>query len=285
MERPAAITPDKSWHALLADLLKNPGAAMVIGTSDSGKSTLIKFLLNGILAEKKKACLVDADVGQTSLGVPGTITRKIFRRPKDLGNFTPDEMIFTGVTNPAMNFSGVLEGTRQMAEACRRKEIPHILIDTTGLVAGEVGKALKLAKIRLLKPRHVIAIEREGELEHILPYLKGIKVHRLAPSPLVKRRSPDKRSAYRERKFAEYFKGARVQKMDIRKLKFFYKEKEFEPDEDGIPQRALLGLNRNGRTLALGIYKGIERAMLVIKTPLEAPEKVRRIIVGDIVLE
>jgi len=278
------ITPDKSWNALLEDLLKNPGAVLVMGTSDVGKSTLIKWLLKGLLQNGKKVCLVDADVGQTSLGLPGTISKKTFRKLKDMEKFTPEEMIFPGVLNPAKNFAGMIDGTKEMAEACANKEIPYTLIDTTGLVGGEVGKALKLAKVRAIKPRHVVAIEREEELHHILPHLKGVRVHSLKASPLVKSRSPVQRAAYREQKFAGYFKGSKVIKVPLKGVEFSYKGKEFDPEGNAIQYGGLLGLNREDRTLALGLYIGVERETLLVKTPFVEVEKINRIIIGDIVL-
>jgi polynucleotide 5'-hydroxyl-kinase GRC3/NOL9 len=282
------IAIDRSLQALLKDLLKDPGTAIVIGATDAGKSTLIKFLIRGLLENKCKVCLVDADVGQSSLGLPGTISKKVFRNLKDLEKFKPDEMFFAGVTNPAMNFAGVLQGTKEMAGSCEKKKMPYTLIDTTGLVAGEIGKALKLAKIRLVNPGHVIAIERKDELEHILKFLKptpALKVHRLRPSKMVKPRTAPQRAAYREEKFREYFKRAGVLRVDLKNIKLFYRGKEFTGGAEVIPKGAVVGLAEGARTLALGTFKGVEHRRALVKTPLASAEKVDRLLIGDIIFE
>ncbi|UCH33829.1 MAG: hypothetical protein JSV65_14860, partial [Armatimonadota bacterium] len=66
--------------------------------------------------------------------------------------------------------------------------------------------------VELLRPRHVVALQRKDEAEHLLaPYRKrdDPRIWRLPVSRSVKARERNERKAKRERQFAAYFRQAR----------------------------------------------------------------------------
>ena len=69
---------EPDWEVLLHKLLQNKGTALIIGATDSGKSTLAKYLVQKLVSQNINVCLIDSDVGQSSLGLPGTICMKVF---------------------------------------------------------------------------------------------------------------------------------------------------------------------------------------------------------------
>jgi polynucleotide 5'-hydroxyl-kinase GRC3/NOL9 len=83
------ITPEAGWEGLMEELLRRKGTVLVLGASDSGKSTLARYLIEGFLANGLRAAFVDSDIGQSSLGLPGTISMKVFDSPADLADFSP----------------------------------------------------------------------------------------------------------------------------------------------------------------------------------------------------
>jgi len=71
--------------------------------------------------------------------------------------------------------------------------------------------ALKNAKIDLLRPDAVFAIQRERELEPLLQPLRlsrRVQLIGLRSSPAVVRRDTSARRQYRARQFASYFTSA-----------------------------------------------------------------------------
>jgi len=86
-------TPEPEWEGLLRGLLTLKGTAIILGATDSGKSTLARYLIQGLITENVKVSLVDSDVGQSSLGLPGTISMKAFRSKKDIEDFPDGTLI------------------------------------------------------------------------------------------------------------------------------------------------------------------------------------------------
>ncbi len=279
------IIPESGWADLLDKLKRNEGAAIILGTTDSGKSTLAKFLIKNLLPENHKVSFVDSDIGQSSLGLPGTICQKTFHKPEDINDFRPEKIFFIGSLSPAEKIGFMIEGTKTMANASRVKTAKKIIIDTTGLITGEIGRALKIGKIRAVGPRHIIALQRHDELEHILAMVEGKMVHRLHVSQYVKRRYRERRIQYREKKFMEYFEDPYRMEIPLKNVEFFYNGNPFNRKVRYIKQGSLLGLNQNGDTIAVGIFEKISMNKVAIITPLENCQDINRIVVGDILLD
>ncbi len=60
------------WVLAAEALLARPGIAVVLGTSDSGKTTLCRILAEHWRIAGRTVGLVDADIGQSSIGPPAT---------------------------------------------------------------------------------------------------------------------------------------------------------------------------------------------------------------------
>jgi polynucleotide 5'-hydroxyl-kinase GRC3/NOL9 len=275
------IVPEPEWEGIGRDIARRKGVTLLIGATDSGKSTLARHLTRGLLSKGIRVSLVDSDIGQSSLGMPGTISMKVFKSVEDMDEFKPDEMFFIGDYNPARKIPLMIEGTRKMVDIARGRGAKAILIDTTGLIGGNVGRVLKVGKIRAIRPAHIIAIQRRGELEGILSLLHGVDIRRLKVSPFAKKRRKEERNRYRIRRYAEYFKGSRVVRLPCEGLEFIYKGREV--DAGDVEPGRIVGLNRGGDTTALGIFKGVTKGKVVIKTPLKPIVGIDRILIGDVV--
>jgi polynucleotide 5'-kinase involved in rRNA processing len=115
---------------------------------------------------------------------------------------------FVGACSPVKHLLQTATSTAVMADAARREGAQTTIVDTTGLVAGGIGRALKGAKIRLAAPDFVVALQREDEIEHLVsPYRTKAtpQVLRLSVSRAAKIRSREERAARRQRRFAGYF--------------------------------------------------------------------------------
>ena len=209
------------WEVAVQRAARAP-VTMVIGESDTGKTTLVTALANALLAAGASVGVVDADLGQSEIGPPTTIGLGRVARPlARLGDAEPLALHFVGVTSPAGNILGTLVGTHRMLGRARGLACERVVVDTSGLVSGDLGRTLKQAKIELLDPDLVISIERAGECEPIVrAYLATGRpaVLRLPATSTARRRTADERRRYRMERLQAYFATARPVRLDLRKV-------------------------------------------------------------------
>jgi polynucleotide 5'-hydroxyl-kinase GRC3/NOL9 len=274
------IVPGEGWEELLRRLKTLKGAAMFIGRSDSGKSTLVRYLLGEVAAAGIPAALVDADVGQSFLGLPGSVCRRTFHDRPDHRELRWEELSFLGAVSPVRIMSLLAAQTGRFVLRSR-SEAAVTLVDTTGLVEGPLARGLKLAKIRAVAPQLVVAVTAGDELEPILATLPEELVVRLAPSQLVKRRTAQVRFRYRHARLAAYFHGAGEKLLVTRRLVFIHHGAPvhplFTPPEPGT----VIGLNHQHETRGLAVVSEAQGDSLVVVTPLTALAGVDRVVLGD----
>jgi polynucleotide 5'-hydroxyl-kinase GRC3/NOL9 len=278
------IGPGEDWDKLYEVLLKNKGTALILGMSDVGKSTLVRYLIKRFSIEGTQLSLVDSDIGQSSLGLPGTVSMKVFREKMDHEVFSPERMSFIGTVNPAKAIPSLIQTTNSMVEICR-KETELILVDTTGLVSGAIGRTIKRRKIRKIRPEWIVAVQKKDELEHILHQCEPERIMRIRRSPEAKARSREVRIRYRARKFESYFYSADSEyALRIYGPRWFLKARPYIPAETDFHEGLIIGLNRNNYTEGLGLVEEIDDGMIVIKSPLKSIQRIRTVILGDIIL-
>jgi polynucleotide 5'-hydroxyl-kinase GRC3/NOL9 len=156
---------------------------------------------------------VDADIGQSTVGPPTTIGLRTVTKKTQMEREvlrTADALSFVGAVTPKGHFMPLVTGTAKLVARARAAGAKMVVIDTTGYVHGLQAQGLKFYKLDLIRPDHMVAFERGGELEP----LKGIarrfthaNVITLEVGDEVLPRSPDERITYREEQFAAYFSG------------------------------------------------------------------------------
>jgi len=274
------VIPDPAWETLLQRLIAIRGTVLFLGRSDSGKSTLVKYLLGELTSLGLSVAVVDADIGQSFLGLPGTVSRRTFHAPPTPHELHWEEFSFLGSITPAPILSFLAAETGRMTQRCRQGAA-ITLVDTTGLVDGELGRALKLAKIQAVAPQIVVAVAAGGELEPILGCIPAEVTFRLASSPLVKRRSPEVRSRHRHARLAAYLHDAREHLLATRRVLFIRHGVPVHPMFAFPAIGTAVGLNHNGITRALGVVSEADADSLVVVTPLSSLSGIDRVILGD----
>jgi polynucleotide 5'-hydroxyl-kinase GRC3/NOL9 len=182
--------------------------------------------------------------------------------------------------------SGLIETTQRMAGLCR-KRTEITLIDTTGLVSGDLGKALKTGKIRAVEPDWVIALQKGDELEHLLSVMDDFRIIRIRSSSEVKARSMAERFRYRNRKLEDYFSGPAISEFILRRneVRFIFDNKPFDPKEEDLKEGMIIGLNHDEDTLALGLVAESHAGSITFSSPLKSIKKIRSIVLGDMILQ
>ena len=299
MNQPAHLPG--GWEQVAEAVEREPGIVFILGSMSAGKTTLVQFLAGSLNRKGRRLALVGADIGQSALGPPGVISGAVLgSSSQPIASIKPERMFFIGSTSPAGYLLETVACAKKMVEWAAT-ESPFVLVDTTGLIDGPEGWLLKFHKIALIRPCHLIALQRAEELEPLIGAFssdQGIRIYRLGVSPLARPRSPRERRAYREARFRDYFKGASTRLLSLAGLAVLGRRPSIQgkdgesagPPDQGrsFPRYLLLGLNdAEHRTLALGIAQVFDESSqeLFVYTPLTDLAAVRSVTWGDLRLD
>lgn len=299
-----------SWAQAIEALAVDPGLAMVLGASDTGKTTWIASAVRQLgHAERLPLAIVDADIGQSTIGPPATVALgQVSERPGIEGALPPpscQDLAFVGAVSPIGHLLQMLVGTKRLVEKALRSRAQIVLVDTTGLIGANAGFQLKLRKIELIAPKHLVVLQRDTELEALLSVVRkrpGLRIHNLEISGAARPRTAAERAAYRAQRFAAYFANARrlalqASRLSIlppttgrARLKAATAGPLLQPDalrEEDLTG-LLLGLNDSANgTLGLGLLDGASEdgRTLYVLTPLTDAGPVRILQMGSLRLE
>jgi len=215
------VTPDPSWEQAFRRAAE-VRVILIIGETDTGKTLFTTGLANSLLARGFRVGVVDADLGQSDIGPPTTVGLGLISQPVErLGEAEVVGLYFVGSTSPQGHLLPTVIGTKRMVEKALALGLDRVLVDTSGLVQGELGRTLKQHKIDLIAPDLLCCLQRSDECEHVLkPYAAGRRpeVLRLAPGPAGRKRSQEERRQHRERTLQAYFHGARTVHLDLARV-------------------------------------------------------------------
>ena len=279
------ISPGPGWEEVMERLRRERGTTLLLGAVDTGKSTLARYLVAGLATAGLPVALVDSDVGQSALCLPGTVGMKLFRGPDDVAAYRCDRISFLGSASPTRILPRFLEATARLTQSASGLA-DLVIIDTTGLVEGITGCGLKLAKVRLTRPRRIIALQRNEECEPILERLEGLEIQRLSPHPEARSRSREARARSRSDRLAAYFAACGPREMLLHGERIeLYRMGQPVSLRHVIPESGtVIGLNHGEETLGLGFVTEADREGITFRSPLGSVAGVRRVVFGDIVL-
>jgi polynucleotide 5'-hydroxyl-kinase GRC3/NOL9 len=218
----AVPSANPDHQAALDALTAAPGVALVLGAVDVGKTTLVLQAANRALERGLRVGVIDADVGQSEIGPPGTIGLALPEAPAaSATEWRAAALGFVGSTAPIGRLLDVVVGVRRLVDEARRRGAEWVMVDTSGLVHGAAAVKLKLAKLEVLQPDHVLLLRRGRELDPLLrlvPAACRASVTVLAPSEAATSKPPALRRARRAARFAHYLKDARPHVIDARRV-------------------------------------------------------------------
>ncbi|MCL5103561.1 MAG: hypothetical protein M1133_05530 [Armatimonadetes bacterium] len=200
------------WESTITEIVAAPGVAMVIGGVDAGKTNFCLQLANASHEAGVAVAVVDADVGQSEIGAPGTIGMAMVDRPIEaLSDLKPKRLYFIGATSPVGHTLECAVGTKKLVDSALGLGAKLVVVDTTGLIGGPIGRKLKTYKTDLVRPSYLIGIQKRREVEHLLtPFsrISTIKVRGVAVSDQARRKPPEFRTARRKLNFHKHFYDA-----------------------------------------------------------------------------
>lgn len=270
----------EGWKQI--DLSRLEGTLLVVGAPDVGKSIFSQYLFQRLQADLRDVAYLDGDPGQGILGPPTTMTLALGVRGND--TFPPRSEIwrsFLGAVSPARHMLPIVVGASRLVRTAYDADTQVVIYDTTGLIdPAQGGVYLKQAKIDLLRPSTLFAIQLNRELEDLLRPLRRsarVEVVEMRPSQAVQWRDPPTRRAYRAQRFAQYFASAQSITLDWSQLGVF-------PKPDFTLNRLVALEDGHGFALGLGIVTQFERKsrQVTLLTPGPAKDSIDAIHLGDV---
>ncbi len=201
------------YEALVDDAVRTKHTVVLVGGLDTGKTSLSRNVLTAAVEAGRPAALLDADVGQKTVGPPATVTLKMVRSAADLepGSLAvADEMSFVGSTSAQGHLLPVVAGVAGLHRRAKDEGADLIVVDTSGLVSGITGQVLKYHKVELLQPDLVVGLQRGEELLPLLGVIQRFFPTQVVPlgvHPDVVPTTVDRRADNRERAMRAYFSG------------------------------------------------------------------------------
>jgi polynucleotide 5'-hydroxyl-kinase GRC3/NOL9 len=274
-------TPE-SWKRIELDTLR--GLLIVIGGTDSGKSSFCGYLTEALAQAGISTALLDGDPGQSRLGPPATLTLRFDAPVPDTVSLPFEDgrlRRFIGGVTPAGHMLQVLTAASRLVTAARICRAETIVYDTSGFIdSARGGASLKLSKIDLLKPSILFALQRHNELEPLLAPLRRSRRARLIEleiSHLARTRSIERRRAYRVARFAEYFSAAKPLTLPM------FQYAVFPAPEFRIARLASFeDAQGYSRHLGIVLRSDFRSRTVTFLTPMRSPDEIDAIRLGKI---
>jgi hypothetical protein len=262
---------------------------LVLGGSDSGKTTFVARLADR-LSTGMAVGVVDLDAGQSRIGPPATVGwGKVEGGFRGWESIFVEGFFFTGALSHAGNLLPAIAGAKIVTEAalaaCRK-----VVVDTSGLAAGPIGRVLKQNKIDLLEPDVVLAFERGSELAPILDAFALHAVPRVFRLPVpagASLKSPERRVRHRQDLFTAYFAGARTVSVSLDAVGVRFTREPEAWERERFAGRLVSFRDDRNRDMALGVIEDFapRSRRLMIRTPLAADIPIAGLVVGTARLE
>ena len=281
INKPEEIPPQ--WEQL--DLAGLSGTLMIVGPADVGKSTFCRYLFKRLCDIVPSVGYLDGDPGQSTLGPPGTMTLAVAENRDK--TFPPRGQMwrgFVGAVSPVGHMLAVLTCAARLLGAAREAGVQVVIFDTTGLVdPARGGLYLKLAKIDLLRPAVLFAMQRKQEMESLLMPLRRSRrtqLVELAPSPAAQRRDISVRKTHRASQFCHYFTNAS-------QLRVNWTQFAVLPAPRFSLHRLVAMEDAFGFTMGLGIVLQIDRIyrQVTLHSPLTSVNGIDAIRLGDLTVD
>jgi polynucleotide 5'-hydroxyl-kinase GRC3/NOL9 len=207
---------------------------MVVGASDSGKSTLTTYLLNLAVAKGIRVGVVDADIGQSDLAPPGCVGGAVIgRQVIDLRDVRGDVLEFVGSTSPMGIEEVVVGAVRRAVERLSVQQPELLLINTDGYVDGE-GVEYKVRLSESLSPDLILYISTEPRSrlkERLIDRFGEERVLTLEGAEGVEKSSSE-RAERRMSQFHRYLKHAKVMRRKMSECKITFLDREYSTNPE-----------------------------------------------------
>lgn len=208
-----------SWikaHEDLSDLQAKPATAVVLGTTDSGKTSFCTYLINKLIGQKKKIAVLDGDLGQSDVGPPCTVSYAFVTKPiTDLFNLQAKNAIFIGATSPDGAVDKVIESLNQLKKEILSSDTDFVVVNSDGWIDGEEAVKYKIQLVEKINPDAIFCVQQKDELAPLLNGLERYRRTTVESPSVISQRTGEKRKNLRELGYTKYLRNAKVQSIPL----------------------------------------------------------------------
>ena len=204
--------------------LPHGSVALLIGATDRGKTTFAALAARTLAGEHeaRSVGVVDADVGQSEIGPPGTVGFAwATEDAASLHDLKPNALFFTGAFAPNQAALEHVVATARAVYLARQKNAHLVLVDTTGFVLGPSARRLKIAKAQTVFPALIIAFavgDEIADLTRAVQAATGAQLLVLPPALGVTKKPPGLRATRRLTRLGQSLSGAREFALPLREI-------------------------------------------------------------------
>ncbi|CEO97024.1 unnamed protein product (mitochondrion) [Plasmodiophora brassicae] len=191
---------------------------MIVGSSDSGKSTLARILLSYSVRAGRRPLFLDIDVGHNDIAIPGAVAATSILHPFDVEKGLTHRVpvvFFYGHVSPVENVDHYKTCVQQLGAAVDKRFGVHederrsgFVVSTCGWTDGE-GYKMIIEVAKLLRISHIVVIGQDRLRAQLgnEPELAGVVVVKVPKSGGVIARDPSTRRLQMHKRVRQYFYG------------------------------------------------------------------------------
>lgn len=162
------------------------GVVLVIGESDTGKTTLCKELLHEGVQHNLTVAWIEANCAHCSLSAPGCIGLAMPEPGESVaeGSFQTAASAFVGALTPTRHVTELIGAIGRLMRVARSRQL--IVVEMDGFIRGPKARRLHQAVIDTIAPAHIFAMQHGNELSAILAGWRrnsSLAIHEVRPSP------------------------------------------------------------------------------------------------------
>lgn len=145
------------WKEISDDILnRRHKTIVVVGPTDSGKSTFSLYLANKFIDSGQRPLLLDADVGQGDLAPPTCIGSAVLKNQCiDSSKIKADHISFIGSLQPSNSENRIIQSVSKLINKTRSYD--RCIVNTDGYVNGK-GLIYKLKLLHKVQPDCIVSL-------------------------------------------------------------------------------------------------------------------------------
>jgi polynucleotide 5'-hydroxyl-kinase GRC3/NOL9 len=226
-------------YTIFHSMASYPKSIMVIGPTDSGKTSLSTYIINQAIRVGLRPAVIDADIGQGDLAPPGVIGCGIVEKQTlDLREVTTKYFAFVGDINPTGYDRLIARSVKRLRNKIITgkddpSEVNLVVINTDGYITGS-GLLGKIAIANKVHPDIIICLGENTSDLCILIRARTQSKHvpcllyarsPFSTNPIIKlRKERVRRRLNQFRKYiSEFEKPGKTRSINLKKIKVVYK--------------------------------------------------------------
>ena len=279
---------DKTAQQLLSRGFIKTGICLILGASDTGKTTLAAALAKRA-ASSEPVGIIDADIGQSHIGPPTTVGWAVLENSQtpfvEFSDLPVGGISFVGDVTPVRHLLQLTAAITQCVQQVS-KSTEIMIIDTPGFVSGPAATALWWTVQQILKPKLILAVQRCDELSDILTGLNSpdLKLELIKSPPRIPTKSPPDRRNYRQSRFSRYFRDSCLHKISLTKIAI---QTSRNLNRENLVNHLIALRDGKGIDMAIGLITNWQndKGIVAVRAPKIDIQQIRCLVVGDTTIE